>query len=400
VGLPVYRNVILSFIFTVILWPSCVFAQGMSLDIVNEIPNFEAELSEEEFLSNSVLRQYKPRNDRYLEYKIRLPVGWSASEGKLDTIPLDSITKKRMRDSGNDDSSGMGINAYVLETLATYNGPERFGISSFFVLKAQELDKEISVKNWFLLYSLQNGYTLKGVREISDRKMEGLYVVMEGDRSYVVRLMVEINGSRIMLAMYYLPIDFFEQERAVQQHVIRSFEFLDPEEPKGETRRDFAFLDLLRFQYPANWQIAAPNLTATDEMDVTLVNSHNEKTLRGEILFSVISTEFDTTIGDEVNYIKEDMENSPGKKNLRVGNLIEIPEKYDLSSHIYFDRVEIYEANDVWKELQDYEYWVAVMMEDRYYYIITMLTPARHEDFFVWVENSEAFKIVIESIIP
>lgn len=40
------------------------------------------------------------------------------------------------------------------------------------------------------------------------------------------------------------------------------------------------------------------------------------------------------------------------------------------------------------------------MVEDRYYYIVTMLTPGRKADFYTWALNTETFGSVIQSLMP
>jgi hypothetical protein len=37
------------------------------------------------------------------------------------------------------------------------------------------------------------------------------------------------------------------------------------------------------------------------------------------------------------------------------------------------------------------------MIEDRYYYIVSMITPGRNTEFVRWARNIEAYREVIES---
>ncbi|HEY8189393.1 MAG TPA: hypothetical protein VIF12_01820, partial [Micavibrio sp.] len=122
----------------------------------------------------------------------------------------------------------------------------------------------------------------------------------------------------------------------------------------------------------------------------------DETTLNGEIDIHVVSTELDTTLAQEIKLVQK----SIGDRGLVIGKLIEEPHEFKFSDHIYFSRIEVYAANDKDHALIDHEYWIGVLIEDRYFYIVTMLTPSRSADFYNWATNTEAFKAVVETLRP
>ena len=85
---------------------------------------------------------------------------------------------------------------------------------------------------------------------------------------------------------------------------------------------------------------------------------------------------------------------------LEVGNMIEAPNKYKYRPQVTFSRVEVYNAFSKDKSIEDHEYWLAVMAENRFYYIVSMVTPSRTADFSNWAQNTEAFEMIVESIRP
>jgi hypothetical protein len=132
-------------------------------------------------------------------------------------------------------------------------------------------------------------------------------------------------------------------------------------------------------------------------MDAKLISTQDKKTVSGEIDLRIISTELDTSLAEEVGYLKEDIQ----ERGLKIGSLIEVLDgDFTFKDHILYNRVEVYEAKDESRKIQDHEMWLAVLVEDRYYYIITMLTPGRNSDFYTWAKNSEAFQVVVESLRP
>ena len=360
-----------------------LFCLGLSVPALAQMAEIHAippikdyDMPADEFLGGTDLYEETPFGDKYLAYKIRLPKGWAKKESNI--------------------SNTMDVSKKLLGEIASYYGPANLGERSTLIIQAAELEYQITAKNWFTNYIFSRGYTLQGLNALSEKRIEALYVALEKDVSYIVRAVVEVNGSRIVMAIYSVPEKNWNAEKSLQSLSLKSFHFISPEPVRIEETRTYAFLDLLRFDYPKSWRLLAPNIYSIEAMDAKIVNSSQTGVLEGEVDIHVVSTELDTTLADEVKNVQSSLET----KGLVIGKLIEQPQDYKIQDHIYFSRIEVYQANDKDKELVDYEYWIGVLMEDRYFYIITMLTPSRNTDFAVWARNGEAFKTVIQSLRP
>lgn len=361
-------------VFAFCMFPSPVLAQFYEAGKIKLVPEYE--ISKEDLQAQTDEFADVPFGDKFLAYKVRLPKGWIKRQSDVTTNA--DISKK------------------LLGEIARYYGPNAPDARSYFVIQAAELDYEITAKNWFMNYILSRGYTLQGMTTVSDKRIEALYVMLDKDQSYVVRTVGEVNGSRMILAMYYVPEARWQAEKVLQAQAMKTFQFDSPEKVRVEQTRTYAFLDLLRFDYPASWRLLAPNIYSIEAMDAKIVNASDDSILNGEVDVHVVSTELDTTLAEEVKNVQKSLET----KGLVIGKLIEQPQDYKIHDHVYFSRIEVYMANDPNKELVDYEYWIGVLMEDRYFYIITMLTPARNTEFYVWARNTEAFKMLVQSIRP
>lgn len=367
----------------------CADAQPIDKRTIREVPEFSTQLSENDFLKQTRVVEERPVNDRYLSFRIQIPDGWTRIGGTLDDaaadVEEDATNKLDVR-----------VSRRVLGQIVRYVGEVPFEASSRVQIDALEMDYEISAHNWFLEYTLKNGFILQGMKETDQWNVEALYTVIEDSIPFVVRTRAIMNGPRIMLVSYYVPEIRFEKEKSIQDRVIDSFVLLEPHRVNVESRRTYAFLDLVRFDYPAAWRLIAPNISSIDGMDAQLVNTRDKKTLQGEINVRIVSRDLQTSLPLEVQYLKEKIRSI----GLEVGELMETEDKFEFHPHINFARVEVYNAKPRDKRVQDHEYWLAIMAEDRYYYIISMLTPSRESDFFTWARNSEAYEIVIESIRP
>lgn len=354
-------------------------AQVIDQNIVKIVPRYQDEMSDVDFLARTQPIKETPMDDRFLSYEIRLPVGWTKAE-----------------DSERDSESRSNVSSRLLGAVTRYYGPTRIDAIDIFQMEAMTLDYELSVRNWFLNHIFTRGYTLQGLEELPDKSVEAQYVTLIRDTAYVFRVRAVANGPRIVLISYAVPEQHWQRERALQERVVKSFRFVSPEKVASGHVRTYPFLDLLRFDYPASWRLIAPNIYSEEAMDARVVSSPDKKTVSGEIDVRIISTELDTSLADEVKYLKEDI----GERGLKIGKMIEIGTNYKFHDHILYNRVEIYEAIDDSRKILDHELWLAVLVEDRYFYIVTMLTPGRNSDFYTWAKNNEAFEVVIQSLRP
>lgn len=364
---------------TIVLGAQGAWAQITDKNIIRVVPHYLDELSDVDFLAKSMPIKEQPLGDRFLSYEIRLPLGWT-----------------KVEDAGGSSTQRQGVSSRVLGVVTKYFGPTRIDALDLFQIEAMTLDYEMSVRNWFLNYIFARGYTLQGLETLDDGSIEAQYVTLVRDNAYVYRVRAIANGPRVMIISYAVPEQHWQKERAMQERVIRSFKFTSPEKTQSEHTRTYTFLDMLRFDYPSSWRLITPNIYSTEGMDAKLVSSVDKRTVSGEIDVRIISTELDTSLADEVKYLKEDIR----ERGLSIGQMIEIGEGYKFQDHVLYNRIEIYESKDESRKVQDHELWLAVLVEDRYYYIITMLTPGRMSDFYTWAKNNEAFQVVVESIRP
>lgn len=362
-------------------------AQPSYLTQISDLKSYLSEMSQADFEKATNEVEEKPKGDRYLAFRVRLPKNWVRSGDKVES-----------GNASTSETSGVKLSRRLLGKIVKYYGTKSFAAPSRFEIQALNLDHQITAKNWFLGNILSSGYTLQGMKVIDKGKIEALYIVVEDATSYVVRTIATINGPRMILASYYVPEAQWEKERAMQEYALKSFTFLDKEESSIEVTRTFPFADLLRFDYPASWRLVAPNISNIEEMDARLIKAEDAQNLIGEISLRIISTEMETSLPQEINYLKANIHSM----GLEVGDLIEAPSNYKFKPQVNFARVEVYkaEANRNNASLREHEYWLGIMAEDRYYYIVSMITPARSLDFYNWAQNTEAFQMVIESLRP
>jgi len=338
-------------------------------------------IDEEKFNNSSTLHNYVPFNDENLSYSVRLPKNWS----KRDTTAL----------------SGFSINNKVLGEVDRYYGPARLGERSYFTIKAVEIDYKLTAEQWMMLYMLENGYALQGVRTISDSRVEVLYVLLDRNITYVVSAVAQLNGNRMIFAQYAAPSIAWKEESGTSQKVIQSFALNNIDDGFVEPMVPYQFLDIAQVQYPDSWELKAKPLRNMDRMSISLFNvqAKNEftskKILKGQMeahLFSEYVVEED--IDDEVaNFLQEASVN----QLLIDDEIEEITDLRPKEEGFEVIQIKSFNAIDKAQSASNYEYWLAVLYSGEYYYFLSLLTPSRDNNYYDWARNTQTFRVLVEN---
>jgi hypothetical protein len=351
----------------------------------SKIPPLKSEVNipKEEFESRTDLITVTPMNDKSLAYKIRLPKGWQ---------DLDK------------DALAQGAGAGILRQVSLFTSPPRIERRSIFRVGIIDLDSLITVDDWFIAYMLEMGFSVEGINIKSPRLTQAQYTVFEGGEPYTVRATITTTGSKIVLAEYLVHQDIYEQEKSEQIWAMTGFELIHADSTAQIPMKTFNFVDIAKFDYPANWLIQAPEITDISRMEATTINTKNLRTgiytegdeLLGRIDISIASKDQGLTLADEINLLKEGLKS----RNYKLGKYIETVEEKGINPLISSSRIDVYEVEGASKRLAGYEYWVGVLQTKGRFYLIRLTTVSRAENFKSWAENTETYKVLLRSLGP
>jgi hypothetical protein len=359
----------------VLVTAGSAFAQSgnMKNDPRFDIPTF---MPESEFVDKTQLFKGDPNNDEALLYEVRLPKGWmiEKSTGAPGAEDLDSLNKN------------------VLQRVARYVSPAQKHRRAMLSVESLELTYEVGAKNWFLNYLKSVGVTPEAIypSENGDRQVEAFYIDLEGDISYGVHARAMINGPRVILIRYFVPIELFVQERAMQAQSIDSFTLTGKKVDQIEERFTHGFLHEAFFDYPASWVLSAPKVINVERMRAMVYTPGAGGKLAGQINIYLTSRFIETTLQEEVAQYRKKF----ALPDYTIGEKIET---VAIKPHkdIEFARTEAYTLAPQKNFMLAYELWVTVMQSEGFYYILTMVTPAREVEFYQWARNVKAYEIVV-----
>ncbi len=372
---------ILSAMLALILMIAPAFAIGVDLKKIQKLKEYEFIPQAKFEQATKKVDELRPYNEDDLSYTLRLPKNWT------DNVQQPVVGAINQRNLSNS----------VPDILGRYVGAAKNLERSYLTVEAQKMTYEISAQNWFVNFIMINGLSLTALSEKSSREVEALYVQMEGDRTFIVRARVVVNASKMILVRYYLPQENYEQEKIQQAQIVHSFAVLDPSPEHIEKQATYGFLDQSYFNYPESWTLKERNILSIERMSALLFQaSKDEKKviLDGHIKINVISRLLNTTMAEEIQKFRDNLK----IKDYSLGDMIETVD-YDYDPSIKSGKAQIYElvpSDPV--NMKSYEFLVTVMQGDDYYYITSMITPSREQDFYAWAQNMEAARIVNETM--
>lgn len=341
-------------------------------------------MPEADFLANSIEYKTIPYGDKGLAYSLRYPKDWTPGEDK--------------------GSSNFELNTKLFTSINIWYGPPRMGGRSRMEVKAVDLEYQLTAEQWFLQSVLESGQTLEGFSVHSENKVEALMIVMEDDTAFYVRTMTILNGKRVLQLQFFVPMYFWNEEKAIQAQCLSSFNATYPSKDIIEEMMSFPFLDVAEIKYPQSWSVRARQFTTIEKMTVKFVNLRKTKnkfgrfdeSVEGQVEATLVSSQAFPSLIKEIEEYKRVLEGT----GMIVGKKLTNVENYKYSENFSFAVTEIYEGIDSTNDAIEYELWLSTMVSGGYYYFVSLLTPSRNESYFTWARNTQTYKQIVQNTIP
>lgn len=383
------------FLFFVLLVIGGIGSPAFAFLTDTPIPNVDEKvsLSQSNFLAKTDVFKDAPLNLDYLKYTVRLPKGWVKMASDTDVGESDVVQK-----SGKE----------LFQQVAKYVSPPDIDKRDMFLIHTLDLRGLISAKNWFINYMLTNGLSAEGMTVVSDREVDVQFTLLEKTGAFSVRGKVLISGPKVIFVEYKLAAEHQESHRDLQILGLKSFKLLAPDTSPAVHMETFSFIDIAKFDYPKAWILYTPNITTVDRMEASIINLKGNELvgrqdfdtdnlqLDGRVDVTVVARGPDVTIAGELDILREALK----KKKLKFGDLIERVDDFEKNPQVLSANIEVYNLVSTERKLVGYEYWVALLQTPGRHYIFRLLTLGRKDNFYIWAQNVETFKMAIRTLAP
>ncbi len=179
--------------------------------------------------------------------------------------------------------------------------------------------------------------------------------------------------------------------------ILSSFKLTNATGEKIEKQTEYGFLDQSYFNFPKSWKLKEKSILSIERMSAQITResqNNDDIILDGHMKVNVVSKLLKTTLGQEIETFRKSLV----IPHYTIGDLVgHVDYKYNPA--IKSGKAQIYKlVPDDKVNLKTYEILVTVMEGADYYYITSMITPSRDEDYYMWARNMEVARIVNESM--
>lgn len=400
----------------VVFTPMSALAQTKAVveNYLVDMPEVE-DLKPETFEELSEVYEYKSEDDERMSFKMRYPKDWTVNEALI----------------GTDFGSSKDI---ISEIVTFVSPPGPVGLPSLaarsrIFVEYSELSHQISSKNWVLKYMLSRGLTSEGMRVIDEKRTEFYYLEVEEDLTFGIHSVAQINGNKVLLVRYRMPIDLSNldeqgksageidfiqdirrkqsENKPLQKASVDSFKILEPTDEYVESLLEYQFLDLALVRYPRSWRQKAKPIRSIDRMEVGLFRINYDKKSKARVLEGRIDVDMvNFSVVEALDKENEILQRKMLGDRLILGEEANIPENIIPDSlkeqSDFFENftMKSYRAKNSEGRVLGYEFWVSKVLVGDYYFFFTMLTPSQDDNFFSWSQNIETYKQVLASFDP
>lgn len=354
------------------------------------------------FTKDEVIQEFKfveekaPSADPYSGFRMFIPKSWVQA-------PPELVKNFKQRNKLIGDVALFYSDLYA---------PVRSSIS----IEAYALQHNISVKNWMLTYLIDYGYLLEGIKEYDRNSVEVLATLFDvKDLDYKERIVAHINGDRVVMMKYSVPVPFWEDEKVYQATTARSFDLTLKDETTVNKILAYDLGGWAEIQYPETWQTSISADDSYDRISLNLVkvetsfyendkDAYDAKTNNLMLASGLINVRLvlfenlGTTLVDELDLVKEQYTDL----GFEIQKPLEYVTQLDYPPLTTVQNLEVYRVRNLEQSEAKFELWIASMKQENFYYIVSMLVADKEEQYFKWMENKSSFELLVSSfnLIP
>ncbi len=259
------------------------------------------------------------------------------------------------------------------------------------------LRHDIEAATWLSNYILANSYIPQGditVVDITRANGAFTYLSPEG-KALLVRVAVQFNGREAVIARFEMPQSFEEALGFMQKRAIDSFKLTAAENKTVEEQKAFTLAELVKFTYPASWELAPPNLRDIDRISIQLFNKNTAGAFQGYIQMFVIRRKSDTSLVKEAERLRDYVTTGI---NLNIDQMVE-QRPLPALDRFQFNRLETYNVTSIAnKQAPAQELRMVTLGNAENYIFILMLSPQSSFDLYNWGRNKRALDLIAASL--
>ncbi len=258
------------------------------------------------------------------------------------------------------------------------------------------LRHDIEAAVWLEHYILTNSFIpQEKVTAVSLTRAEGAFTAIVDGTPMLVQAAVQINGQQAVMAFLEIPMIFKDAMGFMQKKAISTFKLAISEEKTVEVQKAFTLAEMIKFSYPASWDLAPPSLRDLDRVNVQLYNKNSTGLFQGYMQVFIVRRLPNTSLVQEAQRLREYLTSIV---KLDIDSMEEQRPLPALNRYA-FNRMEIYKASStVNPNATPQELRLITLGGKDHYIFLMMLSPQASADIYNWGRNTRALDLVAASL--
>lgn len=348
--------------------------------------------------SRTQLFRQVPFGDNELAYEMRLPTNW----GQSRFTQYGSPSKEKYE---------------VLTNIDRFFGPAVEDVRPFVWLEVERLQRLTTAELYLNAYFIKRGITPETIKVQDMKKAEALYLETRDYNTYVMRTLFVINGDRVMLVTFGVPINAYKTYRDLMGATLASYKMLYAIDRGLEPLESYKLLNVMTFNYPKRWQPRSENRVSSLNPSVEFVlpteltvrSNEPQDQLNGVILVNGWRN-------NTMNFNRTVLEQAIVKRlklsKLELADVLQ-PEKQIASSDpnvkvsqmIYVGIVDLTTpTTEEYGIIQDrssfprQEVWVTILDNGDYTAAVTLVTWPQTKNYLNWSYNVISYQTILDTL--
>lgn len=305
------------------------------------------------------------------------------------------------------------IGKYLYGELVRFDGAPVADIRPFFRVTGQMVPREISPRLWLMTRLLAQNNIIRSFNQIDPTTIEAVYVSFENNISMAYRLKAWLQGQRMLVAEFAVPIEAYEKLIDAQFYTLNSVKLMRPINEPIEDRTTENFWGMLTASFPKSWLVTRKDRPSPNQIEVEINNPDENSGIQGQIGINIISAKniedrndtilYPLSLPEQLEKIKTTLQTKKMGMDKRISRSTpKLSFKTNLAvTEVYEVRARYSNYETARKEPVTHELWITVIrptVKPERAIFITLLTPARGTELYKWAMNTKAYEIMLSSL--
>lgn len=281
-----------------------------------------------------------------------------------------------------------------LKPLAILRGMAGDSAMAYLQIQAMKLTREITAADWLASHALSSQRSILKNQELSPLFADAQLEFVIEETPFTMRAVARVDGDRLFFVSAFCPSSVYASLEQTFGLMVASFDLTYPTTVTNiEPRLPLRVGGKIRLQHPSSWRPRMHENLPKGRYAVDLYQIDDADSLQGLIRIKLAEKGEISSIPLMLQRAKAELTEA-GVELLGELHNAPVESPYELFKS---GQLLIFEAS-IEGSPSPQEAWIYLFETVSHFTALSLLTPAREHDHYVWAINRRAFELILNSI--